>query len=118
MAGVVFKPTRLLLERFVLPKPGEGPSPQQQLTGRYDIRFFGRSTQGQTLRVKVTGDRDPGYGSTSKMLGQAALSLAQDHVRGGVKVGRAGGFWTPATMFDERYITRLIQHAGLSFQTL
>ena len=118
MAGVVFKPTRLLLERFVLPKPGEGPSPQQQLTGRYDIRFFGRSAQGKTLRVKVTGDRDPGYGSTSKMLGQAALSLAQDHVRGGVKVGRAGGFWTPATMFDERYITRLIQHAGLSFQTL
>ena len=118
MAGVVFKPTRMLLERFVLPKPGEGPSPQQQLTGRYDIRFFGRSASGQTLRVKVTGDRDPGYGSTSKMLGQAALSLALDHVQDGAKVGRAGGFWTPATIFDQRYIKRLTQHAGLSFQTV
>lgn len=117
MLGVVFKPTRSLLERFVLPKPGEGPSPQQQLNGRYDIRFFGRSAQGQTLRVKVTGDRDPGYGSTSKMLGQAALSLALDHAGGGAKTGRPGGFWTPATMFDERYIERLIRHAGLSFQT-
>lgn len=117
MLGVVFKPTRALLERFVLPKPGEGPSPQQQLTGRYDIRFFGRSAQGQTLRVKVTGDRDPGYGSTSKMLGQAALSLALDHAQDGAKVGRGGGFWTPATMFDERYIERLTKHAGLTFQT-
>ncbi|HIV71963.1 MAG TPA: saccharopine dehydrogenase NADP-binding domain-containing protein [Candidatus Aquabacterium excrementipullorum] len=117
MAGVVFKPTRVLLERFVLPKPGEGPTPKQQLNGRYDIRFFGRSAQGQTLRVKVTGDRDPGYGSTSKMLGQAALSLALDHVEAGAKVGKAGGFWTPATMFDQRYIDRLTRHAGLTFQT-
>jgi short subunit dehydrogenase-like uncharacterized protein len=116
MLGVAFKPTRAVLERFVLPKPGEGPSPQQQLSGRYDLRFFGRSAQGQTLHVKVTGDRDPGYGSTSKMLGQAALSLALDHVQGGAKVGRGGGFWTPATMFDERYIARLTRHAGLAFE--
>lgn len=116
MVGVALKPTRALLERFVLPKPGEGPSPQQQLTGRYDLRFFGRSAQGQTLQVKVTGDRDPGYGSTGKMLGQAALSLALDHVQDGAKVGRGGGFWTPATLFDARYIERLTRHAGLRFE--
>lgn len=118
MVGVAVKPTRSLLERFVLPKPGEGPSPEAQLAGRYDLRFFGRSDQGQTLRIKVTGDRDPGYGSTGKMLGQTAASLALDHVKDGVKVGRGGGFWTPATVFDERFIERLTRHAGLRFELL
>lgn len=116
MVGIALSPTRGLLERFVLPKPGEGPSPEAQLAGRYDLRFFGRTEQGQTLRVKVTGDRDPGYGSTGKMLGQAAASLALDHFKDGAKVGRGGGFWTPATMFDERFIDRLTKHAGLRFE--
>lgn len=116
MVGVAIKPTRGLLERHVLPKPGEGPSPEAQLAGRYDLRFFGRTDQGQTLRTKVTGDRDPGYGSTGKMLGQAAASLALDHVKDGVKVGRGGGFWTPATLFDDRFIERLVRHAGLRFE--
>lgn len=114
--GVALHPTRRLLERFVLPKPGEGPSPEAQLAGRYDLRFFGRTGQGQTLRARVTGDRDPGYGSTGKMLGQAALSLALDHARDGVKLGRGGGFWTPATFFDERLIERLGKHAGMRFE--
>lgn len=68
--------------------------------------------------MKVTGDRDPGYGSTSKILGQAAASLALDHVRNGAKTGRGGGFWTPATMFDDHFIERLIRHAGLRFEAI
>ncbi|MBN3747919.1 saccharopine dehydrogenase [Burkholderia sp. Se-20373] len=118
MVGVVIKPVRSLMERFLLPKPGEGPSAAAQLAGRYDLRFFGRTDDGQTLRVKVTGDRDPGYGSTGKMLGQAAISLALDCVGDGVKTGRGGGFWTPATMFDARYIERLERHAGLRFEVI
>lgn len=118
MVAAVIKPARVVMERYVLPKPGEGPSPEAQLAGRYDLRFFGQTDAGQTLRVKVTGDRDPGYGSTGKMLGQAAASLALDHVKDGSKVGRGGGFWTPATMFDERFIERLTRHAGLRFERL
>jgi len=114
MAGAAIKPVRGVMARFLLPKPGEGPSPAAQLAGRFDIRFFGRTDAGQTLRVKVTGDRDPGYGSTAKMLGQAAISLALDHRSS----GPGGGFWTPATMFDERYIARLTHHAGLGFERL
>jgi len=118
MVGAASKPISQLMERFLLPKPGEGPSPEEQLSGRFDLRFFGQTDTGQTLRVKVTGDRDPGYGSTGKMLGQAAISLAIDHVQDGKKVGRSGGFWTPATMFDDRFIERLTRHAGLGFEVI
>ncbi|WP_321911690.1 saccharopine dehydrogenase family protein [Burkholderia cepacia] len=118
MVGVLINPVRSLMERFLLPKPGEGPNAAAQLAGRYDLRFFGRADDGRTLRVKVTGDRDPGYGSTGKMLGQAAIGLALDYGGDGVKTGRGGGFWTPATMFDERYIERLVRHAGLRFDVI
>ncbi|MHA7680076.1 saccharopine dehydrogenase family protein [Cupriavidus sp. PET2-C1] len=118
MVGAVISPIRGVMERFLLPKPGEGPSPAAQLAGRYDLRFLGRTEGGHALRVKVTGDRDPGYGSTSKILGQAAASLALDHVKNGIKIGRGGGFWTPATIFDERFIDRLTRHAGLRFELI
>jgi short subunit dehydrogenase-like uncharacterized protein len=118
MLAAVSKPVSQLMERYMLPKPGEGPTPEQQRTGRFDLRFIGKTEAGQTLKIKVTGDRDPGYGSTGKMLGQAALSLAIDHVKEAKKTGRAGGFWTPATMLDDRFIQRLTKHAGLAFQQL
>jgi short subunit dehydrogenase-like uncharacterized protein len=118
MLAAVSKPVSQLMERYMLPKPGEGPTPEQQRSGRFDLRFIGKTEAGQTLKIKVTGDRDPGYGSTGKMLGQAALSLAIDHVKEAKKTGRAGGFWTPATMFDDRFIQRLTKHAGIAFQQL
>jgi len=113
IAGAV-PPTRWALERFVLPAPGEGPSAEAQRKGCYDLRFLGRTAKGQELRVKVTGDRDPGYGSTAKMFGQAGACLALDLAES----GRAGGFWTPATLFGDRLIKRLRAHAGLTFEVL
>jgi len=118
MVGAVMKPTRWLLENYVLPKPGEGPSPKEQETGFYDIRFKGFLKDGRTIITKVTGDRDPGYGSTGKMLGQAAVSLAQDFHNGTRKKGKKGGFWTPASIFDDRYIQRLRDHAGVEFEVV
>lgn len=118
MLAAVTKPVSQLMERYMLPKPGEGPTPEQQLAGRFDLRFIGKTEAGQKLRIKVTGDRDPGYGSTGKMLGQAALSLALDHYKEGQKTGRSGGFWTPASMFDDRFIHRLTEHAGLAFEQI
>ena len=105
-------PVRGALERFVLPAPGEGPSPEKQESGGYDLRFFGRTDDGRSLRVKVTGDRDPGYGSTAKMLGQAAACLALDISR----TDRPGGFWTPSTMFGDRLLKRLTAHSGVTFE--
>lgn len=114
MVAGALPPTRWALERFVLPAPGEGPSAEQQRKGFFDLRFFGATDEGRSLRVKVTGDRDPGYGSTAKMLGQAGACLAQDFAG----AGRKGGFWTPATMFGDALITRLVAHAGLAFEVI
>lgn len=107
-------PIRWLATRFFLPSPGEGPSPEQQLQGCYDLRLLGVTKQGEKIRVKVTGDRDPGYGSTAKMLAQAGISLRHDVDKGKV----AGGFWTPATAFNEKLIARLISNAGMNFELL
>jgi short subunit dehydrogenase-like uncharacterized protein len=114
MVAGALPPTRWALGRFVLPAPGEGPSPEAQRKGYFDLRFLGRTDGGDELRVKVTGDRDPGYGSTAKMLGQAGACLALDFADS----GRGGGFWTPATMFGDRLIERLTEHSGLAFEVL
>jgi short subunit dehydrogenase-like uncharacterized protein len=114
LVGGAIPPLRAVLERFVLPKPGEGPSAEAQRKGWFDLRFHGRTPDGRELRVKVTGEGDPGYGSTARMLGQAGASLALDFAEG----GRPGGFWTPATMFGDVLVERLTAHAGLSFEVL
>ncbi|MDD9893646.1 MAG: saccharopine dehydrogenase NADP-binding domain-containing protein, partial [Gammaproteobacteria bacterium] len=101
-------PTRSALEKFVLPKPGEGPSPKEQENGFWDYRMYGKTPNGNEMIVKITGDRDPGYGSTAKMLGEAAACLAKDIA----KKDKAGGFWTPATAMGDKLIDRLIAHAG------
>lgn len=105
---------RSLLEKYVLPAPGEGPSPEAQLQGGFDLRFHGRTKQGDVLRTRVTGDRDPGYGSTAKMLGQAAACLASDISKKQV----AGGFWTPAAIFGDHLVERLQAHSGLTFEVI
>ena len=107
-------PLRSALQRFVLPSPGTGPSPKQQKHGYFDLRFLGQTDDGRVIRAKVTGQGDPGYGSTSKMLGQAAACLARDipHSRVG------GGFWTPATVFGDALLDRLEKHSGMRFKVL
>ena len=108
-------PARRLLGKL-LPEPGEGPSPEAQAAGFYDIRFFGTTAAGDTITTKVTGDRDPGYGSTAKMLAESATTLLATNR--GEKTGTPGGFWTPATAMGDRLIDSLVAHAGLTFEVL
>jgi short subunit dehydrogenase-like uncharacterized protein len=113
MLGLAVPPVRWLLETAVLPKPGEGPSEKAQLEGGFDIVFRGTTAKGETIACRVTGDRDPGYGSTAKMLSQAAACLARD-----VADDVPGGFWTPATLLGDMLIERLQADAGLTFELL
>ncbi len=107
-----FGPTRTLLGK-VIPKPGAGPSEAKQQAGYFDLRFVGTTASGKVISTKVTGDADPGYGSTAKMLGESAvafLDLPADRV--------GGGFWTPASAFGDALIERLEAHAGVRFDVL
>lgn len=109
MAAANFGTSRRLLGR-VLPKPGEGPSPASQERGYYDLRFHGVTVGGNEIMVKVTGDRDPGYGSTAKILAEAATTLGDSSSK--------GGFWTPATVLGDSFIKALVKHAGLTFDVI
>ncbi len=91
------------------PQPGEGPSREERDAGFYDVLFLGQDAEGNSLRVGVKGDRDPGYGSTSKMIAEAAICLLQD------ATDTPGGIWTTAPAMGEPLIKRLEAHAGLSF---
>ena len=89
-------------------KPGEGPSKEERENGFYDILFIGEYPDGTTVRASVQGDRDPGYGSTSKMLAETGIALLTNK---GV-----GGVWTPGALLGDALIARLTEHAGLTFQ--
>lgn len=114
LAALAFPPTRWLLTSFALPKPGQGPNKEQRETGHYEALFVGDGAGGKQIRASVAGDKDPGYGSTSKMIAQAALCLARDVDRSQTP----GGIWTPAAAMGQPLIARLQAHAGLAFKPL
>jgi short subunit dehydrogenase-like uncharacterized protein len=89
-------------------KPGEGPTPEERENGFYDIWFIGQYPDGREMRVSVKGDRDPGYGSTSKMIAETAILLSE--------TDGAGGVTTPGAALGEKLVMRLQAHAGLTFE--
>ena len=91
------------------PKPGEGPGKEERDAGHYDVLFVAETDDGP-IRLGVTGDRDPGYGSTSKMISEAAICLVKD------KADTPAGIWTPAAAMGQALIDRLTANAGLTFE--
>jgi short subunit dehydrogenase-like uncharacterized protein len=94
----------------VAPKPGEGPSKEERENGSYDLLFVAVAPDGRQVRVAVRGDRDPGYGSTSKMIAECAICLLRDTPE------LKAGIWTPGAAMGDRLIKRLVDHAGISFE--
>jgi short subunit dehydrogenase-like uncharacterized protein len=91
------------------PKPGEGPSKEERENGLYDLLYVAVAPDGREVRAAVKGDRDPGYGSTSKMISQCAICLLRD------TPDVPAGFWTPGAAMQHKLIKRLVEHAGLTF---
>ena len=89
------------------PKPGEGPTKEERDTGFYDVLFIAEYPDGRKLRLSVKGDRDPGYGSTSKMLAETGIAL--------IDCPREGGVWTPGALLGRKLAERLEDNAGLTF---
>jgi short subunit dehydrogenase-like uncharacterized protein len=90
-------------------KPGEGPSKEERENGLYDLLYVAVAPDGRQVRASVKGDRDPGYGSTSKMISECAICLLRD------TPDVPAGFWTPGAAMQHKLIKRLVDHAGLTF---
>ena len=92
------------------PKPGEGPTKEERENGFYDVLFIGEGADDKTLMASVAGKRDPGYGSTSRMIAESAICLVRD------ATDTQGGIWTTAPAMGDKLIKRLQEHAGLTFK--
>ena len=90
------------------PKPGEGPTAEERENGFYDVLFIGEWPDGRKLKYAVKGKFDPGYGSTSRMIGETAMALLESDAEGGVG--------TPGSFLGEALVERLRDHAHLSFE--
>ncbi|MDC0509224.1 saccharopine dehydrogenase NADP-binding domain-containing protein [Gammaproteobacteria bacterium] len=94
-----------------VPQPGEGPSKESREQGNYDVLFFADLGE-ESIEARVTGDMDPGYGSTSKMITESAICLIQDCS------DLPGGIYTPAPAMGDKLIQRLEEKAGLTFDII
>ncbi|MEL7312848.1 MAG: saccharopine dehydrogenase, partial [Pseudomonadota bacterium] len=110
--GAALPPTRALLAK-ALPKPGDGPDDKARTNGCFVIDLVGLTDAGESITVRVTGDRDPGYGATSRMLGETAYLLSQRKMTKHI----APGFRTPATAGGRHLIDALQERGGMSFVT-
>jgi len=90
-------------------QPGDGPDKEARENGLYDVLFVGEANDGQLVKVSVQGDKDPGYGSTSKMIAESAVCLVKN------PDAASGGIWTPAPAMGSLLIERLQANAGLTF---
>jgi short subunit dehydrogenase-like uncharacterized protein len=105
VAGLAHLPParRLVSSRF---PPGTGPSEERRASSWFKVRFVGEGG-GTQVMTEVAGG-DPGYGETSKMLGEAALALALDDLP------ETAGQVTTAQAMGEALTARL-QRQGISF---
>ena len=92
------------------PAPGEGPSKESRDNGNYNVLFCADLADGTTIQAAISGDMDPGYGSTSKMIAESAICLVKECPE------LVGGIYTPAPAMGEKLIARLQANAGLDFR--
>jgi short subunit dehydrogenase-like uncharacterized protein len=110
--AVGFPPTRRFLKKRVLPASGEGPSREVREAGHWEVVLIGTMNDGTTMQARVRGEGDPSAESTTRMVTESALCLAEDSDE--IPVG--GGSWTPASAMGDLLLTRLEANAGMSFE--
>ncbi|MGH1419837.1 MAG: saccharopine dehydrogenase family protein [Hyphomicrobiaceae bacterium] len=106
-----YGPMRAFMCATMLPKPGDGPSKMARESGSFEFYLFARTRLDHQLTLLVRGDRDPGYGSSSRMIAEVAVCLARDLPKSALP----GGFWTPGAAIANQIIPRLIEKAGMQF---
>ena len=107
LAGSQLKPTRKLLLK--LKSQGDGPSDEQRAKSWFKLLLIAKGGD-KHVTTQVSGG-DPGYTETSKMLSEAAMSLAFD------KLPKVSGQSTTAVAMGDALIKRL-QAAGITFEVV
>tara|TARA_B110000438_G_scaffold118722_1_gene115943 strand:- start:296 stop:1534 length:1239 start_codon:yes stop_codon:yes gene_type:complete len=108
--AISFTPSLWLLRTFFLPSAGSGPSKENRENGYFKVTLVG-STVNNKVRVTVTGDRDPGYAATARMLAESALCMLLDRE----SIPNISGVLTPAAGIGNILISRLKDH-GITFK--
>jgi short subunit dehydrogenase-like uncharacterized protein len=112
MGLVVMTPLRKLV-RPMLKQPGEGPSQEERDNGWFDCKFIVETDSGDKYVSSISGDGDPGYKVTSKLVTQCALCLLEDSAK--LPGGDAyGGVLTSASGLGRALIERLSK-VGIRF---
>jgi short subunit dehydrogenase-like uncharacterized protein len=104
-------PTRSLMRKYWLPKPGEGPSIKSMLDGHLNVIGIAKGDKRTIVRSKMCFKVDPGYLDTARMLVESALVLGLE----GDKVTSGGGVLTPAACQGELLVKRLCD-TGTTFE--
>jgi len=100
-----------VIRKFFLPSPGQGPSRNKREEGHFKLLLIGKIDGEKKVSVTITGDRDPGYAGTAKMLAEAALSLLLEEKN----IPKSYGVLTPAAGFGDVIIDRL-KNKGIIFK--
>jgi short subunit dehydrogenase-like uncharacterized protein len=108
LAAIMKRPRLRAILAARAPKPGEGPSAAARERGHWKTRFVAVHDDERLIYLAGDPHGDPGYRSTSKMLGEAALCLAYDDLPPGA------GALTPSTAMGAALLARL-RAAGLVF---
>ena len=94
-----------------VPKPGTGPTKEERDIGSFSVLFIAQTDKAGLIKVGLQGDRDPGYGFTSKMISEAAIALLTQ------KTCCSGGIFTPGAALRDELKKRLTAEAGILVST-
>ena len=108
--AISFRISLWLLRKLFLPAPGQGPSKEIRESGYFKVMLVG-SLDEKKLNCIVTGDRDPGYAATAKMLSESALSLLLEKE----SIPDVSGVLTPASGIGDVIVFRL-KDKGITFK--
>jgi len=97
-------------------KPGDGPTREAREAGYYELWFIGSNDEGDSLTAIVTGDEDAGYGSTSKIISEAAVFLSKKPKDEAKDEAKDGGILTPASDIGAGIRKKLVENVGLTFE--
>ena len=101
-----------VLKKTIFPKPGEGPSKHKMKNGFFKMKIIGFINKIRKNSVTVTGDSDPGYSATAKMLTESAICILLNENR----IPKKYGVLTPASGIGLILIERL-KDKGISFKS-